>query len=61
MGRVQVTYKFRLYPKGEQEEKLLETLELCRQTYNYFLALWNRRGRIPSRLELMRDDLDYYF
>ncbi|MBS7610693.1 transposase [Candidatus Bathyarchaeota archaeon] len=47
---MQVTYKFRLYPKKEQEDKLLEALELCRQTYNYFLAQW--KGKIPSRLEL---------
>ena len=46
------TYKFRLYPKHEQEEKLLKTLELCRQTYNYFLAQWNGKNKIPSRLEL---------
>jgi len=52
MRKAQITYKFRLYPKNEQEEKLLETLELCRQTYNYFLAQWNRRDQIPSRLEL---------
>ncbi|MBS7613667.1 helix-turn-helix domain-containing protein, partial [Candidatus Bathyarchaeota archaeon] len=50
MGEIQVTYKFRLYPKKEQEDKLLEALELCRQTYNYFLAQW--KGKIPSRLEL---------
>jgi putative transposase len=50
--KVQLTYKFRLYPKHEQEERLLETLELCRQTYNYFLAQWNGKGKIPSRLEL---------
>ena len=52
MRKVQLTYKFRLYPKREQEEKLLETLELCRQTYNYFLAQWNRKAKIPGRLEL---------
>jgi len=52
MQKVQITYKFRLYPKKEQEEKLLETLELCRQIYNYFLAQWNGKGKIPSRLEL---------
>jgi len=52
MGRVQVTYKFRLYPKKRQEERLMETLELCRQTYNYFLAQWNGKESIPSRLEL---------
>ena len=44
------TYKFRLYPKKEQEEKLVETLEACRQTYNYFLALW--KGGIPSKHEI---------
>jgi len=52
MQKVQLTYKFRLYPKTEHEERLLETLELCRQTYNYFLAQWNGKQRIPSRLEL---------
>jgi len=28
MQKVQLTYRFRLYPKREQEERLLETLEL---------------------------------
>jgi|GEM_PF-5637321 len=28
MGKVQLTYKFRLYPKKEQEERLIETLEI---------------------------------
>ncbi|MBC7112900.1 MAG: IS200/IS605 family element transposase accessory protein TnpB [Candidatus Methanomethyliales bacterium] len=52
MQKVKLTYKFRLYPKPEHEEKLLETLELCRQTYNYFLAQWNGKENIPGRLEL---------
>ncbi len=52
MQKVQLTYKFRLYPKPEHEEKLLETLELCRQTYNYFLGQWNGKENIPGRLEL---------
>jgi len=52
MGKIQVAYKFRLYPMERQEEKLLETLELCRQTYNHFLAQWNRKDKIPRRLEL---------
>jgi len=52
MQAIRLTYKFRLYPKKEQEERLLETLELCRQTYNYFLAQWNGKDKIPSRLEL---------
>lgn len=49
---MQVTYKFRLYPNKSQEEKLLEALELCRQTYNHFLSQWNEKGKIPSRPEL---------
>jgi putative transposase len=52
MPITQLTYKFRLYPKSEQEEKLFKTLELCRQTYNYFLAQWDGKNKIPSRLEL---------
>ncbi|MEM3808978.1 MAG: transposase, partial [Thermoproteota archaeon] len=28
------------------------TLELCRQTYNYFLAEWNGKSKIPSRIKL---------
>ncbi|MGC8936043.1 MAG: RNA-guided endonuclease InsQ/TnpB family protein, partial [Candidatus Methanomethylicaceae archaeon] len=47
-----LSYKFRLYLKKEQEERLVETLELCRQTYNHFLAQWNGKSEIPSRLEL---------
>ncbi|MCW4007314.1 MAG: transposase [Candidatus Bathyarchaeota archaeon] len=47
-----LSYKFRLYPNGEREERLLETLELCRQTYNCFLAEWNGKGKVPSRFEL---------
>jgi len=49
---MQLTYQFRLYPNGGQEEKLLETLELCRQTYNCFLSQWSGKTRIPSRFEL---------
>ena len=47
-----LSYKFRLYPKKIQEERLLENLELCRQTYNYFLAHWSGKNKIPSRMEL---------
>jgi putative transposase len=32
------TYKFRLYPKKEQLDKLDLSLEICRQTYNNLLA-----------------------
>ncbi len=46
-----ISYKFRLYPEKEHEERLLETLEICRQTYNHFLAEWNNnneKGRISQ-------------
>lgn len=49
---MQLTYKFRLYPRKEQEEKLLETLELCRQNYNYFLFQLDKKDETPRRLEL---------
>lgn len=35
-------YRYRLYPKPMQEERLLRWLELCRRTYNK--ALWWRQG-----------------
>ena len=47
-----MSYKFRLYPTKAQEEKLLETLELCRQTYNHFLSQWDGKAKIPRRFEL---------
>lgn len=33
-----LTHKFRLYPNKEQEEKLLWTLDKCRETYNLLLS-----------------------
>ena len=50
-----ITYKFRLYPTKEQEEKLLETLEICRQTYNYLLSRIRKSDKVPSRLELQAE------
>ena len=49
---MQIAYRFRLYPNKRQEDRLLETLELCRQTYNYFLSRWDGETRISNRLEL---------
>lgn len=49
---MQTTYRFRLYPCEEQEDRLSETLDLCRRVYNHFLSQWNRGTRIPCRLEL---------
>ncbi|MEM2897335.1 MAG: transposase [Candidatus Bathyarchaeia archaeon] len=45
-------YKFRLYPKMEHGEKMLKTLELCRQTYNYFLTQLNGKDGMQKRIEL---------
>ena len=36
--RSTTTYKFRLYPTRQQEEKLDETVETCRRLYNSLLA-----------------------
>ena len=33
-----LTHRFRLYPRKNQEEKLLWTLDKCRQTYNFLLS-----------------------
>jgi len=33
-----ITHKFRLYPNKQVEEKMLWTLEKCRQTYNVLLS-----------------------
>jgi len=41
-------HKFRLYPNKETENKLLETLELCRQTYNILLAELNNQKEIDK-------------
>lgn len=49
---MQTTYKFRLYPSGEEEKKLLFVLEICRLLYNSFLAIWSDSDKIPSRYKL---------
>lgn len=36
-----VTYKFRMYPKKKEIEKLETAKEVCRQTYNYLLSELN--------------------
>jgi len=50
-----ITYKFRLYQTEEQEKRMLETLEICRQVYNYFLSKIKESNKIPSRLELQAE------
>ena len=39
-------HKFRLYPSKEIEDKMLSTLDLCRQTYNTLLGLLNKQKEI---------------
>src|SRR3989344_2400844 len=43
-----LSYKFRLYPNKETENRLLESLELCRQTYNIFLGELNEQKIIDK-------------
>jgi putative transposase len=45
------SYKFRLYPSKNQEQKLLETLDKCRFVYNKMLEGLNEQDK-PNRLEL---------
>lgn len=42
------THKFRLYPNKQVEQKMLGTLELCRQTYNTLLGELNDQKEIDK-------------
>lgn len=50
---MQVTYKFRLYPSRQQEQKLLWTLGKCRFVYNQMLARQNGQKNL-NKYELKR-------
>ena len=41
-----LTYKFRIYPSKQQEQKLLFTLDKCRFTYNKLLEILNKQEKI---------------
>jgi len=43
---MQLTYRFRLYPDKEQEQKLLFTLDKCRFVYNKLLEGLNKQEKI---------------
>ncbi|MBL7148109.1 MAG: transposase, partial [Nanoarchaeota archaeon] len=45
---MQITHKFRLYPNKQTEAKMLETLEICRQTYNNLLGELNNQKVIDK-------------
>src|SRR3989338_6057170 len=42
------SYKFRLYASKKEETKLMETLDLCRQTYNFLLQELNEQKLIDK-------------
>jgi len=48
-----MSFKFRLYPSRQQEEKLLRTLDECRFVYNQMLTGLNRQEK-PNKYELKR-------
>lgn len=45
---MQIANKFRLYPNKQTEQKMLETLEICRQGYNTFLGELNQQKEIDK-------------
>jgi len=47
-----LTYKFRLYPTKEQEEKLLFILEQCRWLYNKLLSIINESKKTPPKRKI---------
>ena len=49
--KMKISYKFRLYPNKQQEEKMLEVLDRCRFVYNQMLEGLNKQDK-PNRLEL---------
>jgi len=48
-----ITYKFRLYPNKNQEEKLLWVLDKCRFVYNKMLEGLNKQDR-PNKSQLQK-------
>ncbi len=49
--KIQKTFKFRLYPTAEQEQKLLLTMQQCKFVYNMMLERLQRQGK-PDRYAL---------
>lgn len=50
---MQLTYKFRLYPSKQQEQKLLWTLDKCRFVYNYLLEKKQKEKLKRSELQAL--------
>ncbi|MEX2720458.1 MAG: helix-turn-helix domain-containing protein, partial [Candidatus Wukongarchaeota archaeon] len=51
IGYQVISYKFRLYPTEQQEEKMVEVLDRCRFVYNKMLGGLNKQDK-PNRLGL---------
>ncbi|MBU2639633.1 MAG: transposase [Nanoarchaeota archaeon] len=55
---ITLTHKFRLYPNKQQNEKLLWTLNKCRETYNFLLSELQRQKVIDrSQIQGIIPDL----
>ncbi len=48
-----LSYKFRLYPNKEEEQKLLWTKDVCRRVYNRILELYNAGEQDRSKLQAL--------
>ncbi len=55
-----ITYKFRLYPKKAEQEKLETAKEVCRQTYNHLLSELNN-GYTKNEIQNWLLDLKVVF
>ncbi len=55
-----ITYKFRLYPKEAEQEKLETAREVCRQTYNHLLSELNN-GYTKNEIQNWLLDLKVVF
>jgi hypothetical protein len=53
MREKMLLYKFSLYPNKEEEEKLLDTLEVCRKTYNRLLEEYNKGEHDRFKLQAL--------
>ncbi|MFB0544299.1 MAG: helix-turn-helix domain-containing protein, partial [Asgard group archaeon] len=53
IGYQVISYKFRLYPTKEQEERMLDVFNRCRFVYNKMLEGLNKQEK-PNMFELQK-------
>jgi len=58
--KVQVTYKYRIYPSKEQEKELFRTIGVCKGAYNIGLYYCIERYR-NNKEHTSKFDLNYYY